>query len=76
MATPEGIFNKYKFETTTHEDVVRANAERILSQPIPWEGYRRAELIKDPELELIKKYDKKNEEVRKGLMKKVRENNL
>lgn len=68
------LFTKYKNETSstqpTHEDIVKITADKALTQPIPWEGYRRAELIKDSELELIKKYDKKSEEVRKGLMQK------
>jgi len=68
------LFNKYKNETSTtqptHEDNVKSNAEKVLSQSIPWEGYRRAELIKDVELELIKKYDKRSEDVRRGLIQK------
>eukprot|EP01114_Cavostelium_apophysatum_P023162 TRINITY_DN863_c0_g1_i1.p1 TRINITY_DN863_c0_g1~~TRINITY_DN863_c0_g1_i1.p1 ORF type:complete len:459 (-),score=149.73 TRINITY_DN863_c0_g1_i1:15-1391(-) len=66
------LFSKYKNETTStqpaHEDIVKLTADKVLSQPIPWEGYRRAELIKDGELELIKKYDKKSEQVRKQLI--------
>jgi len=75
--TSEGvgsIFNKYKNETTstqpTHEDIVKSNAEKVLSQSIPWEGYRLAELIKDTELELIKKYDKKSDDIRRGLIQR------
>jgi len=68
------LFSKYKNETSstqpTHEDNVKSNAEKVLSQSIPWEGYRRAELIKDVELELIKKYDKRSEEVRRSLIQK------
>jgi len=69
-----GLFNKYKTDTITaqptHEDNVRNNAEKVLSQSIPWEGYRRADLIKEVELELIKKWDKRSDEVRKGLIQK------
>jgi len=65
-----GIFNKYKNETSSHEDVVKSTADKVLNQPIPWDGYRRAELIKDQELELILKYDKKSEDVRKNLIQK------
>jgi len=75
MASEVGsIFNKYKNESSTtqpsHEDIVKLTADKVLAQPIPWEGYRRAELIRDAELELIKKYDKKSEEVRKSIMLK------
>lgn len=44
----------------THEDIVRSTAEKVLEQVIPWDGYHRANLILERELELIKKkYDKK-----------------
>jgi len=68
------IFNRYKDNSfmlqPTHEDTVKMTAEKILSQSIPWDGYRRAELIKDNELELIKKYDKKPADARKALIQK------
>lgn len=55
----------------THEDTVKNAAEKILNQSIPWDGYKRADLIKDNELELIKKYDKKPEDARRQLIQKV-----
>jgi len=68
------IFNRYKDNSfmlqPTHEDTVKMTAEKILSQSIPWDGYRRAELIQDSELELIKKYDKKPADARKALIQK------
>lgn len=54
----------------THEDTVKNSAEKILNQSIPWDGYKRADLIKDNELELIKKYDKKPEDARRLLIQK------
>jgi len=55
---------------TGHEDLVKATADKVLQNELPWEGYRRAELIKDSELEMIKKYDKKSDEARKTLLAK------
>eukprot|EP01117_Protostelium_nocturnum_P000165 TRINITY_DN10238_c0_g1_i1.p1 TRINITY_DN10238_c0_g1~~TRINITY_DN10238_c0_g1_i1.p1 ORF type:complete len:476 (+),score=98.61 TRINITY_DN10238_c0_g1_i1:176-1603(+) len=47
-----------------HEDNLRQMQEKILEQPIPWEGYQRANLIQEREQELIKKYDKFSPESR------------
>jgi V-type H+-transporting ATPase subunit H len=57
----------------THEDIVRSTAEKVLEQVIPWDGYHRANLILERELELIKKYDKKSQDVRAGLIDKAGE---
>jgi len=57
----------------THEDIVRTNTEKVLEQVIPWDGYHRANLILERELELIKKYDKKGQEVKVNLIEKAGE---
>lgn len=44
--------------------------DKVLVRDIPWEGYQRASLITDKELELIRRYDKKPEEVKKALIEK------
>jgi len=65
------IASKLKNEIlTTHEDTVKQTADKVLSQPIPWDGYQRANLILEKELDLIKKYDKKSDEVKKSLIQK------
>jgi hypothetical protein len=56
---------------TTHEDIIKSTADRVLERDIPWEGYQRANLILEKELELIKKYDKKSDDYRNGLITKV-----
>jgi len=55
---------------TTHEDIIKSTADRVLERDIPWEGYQRANLILEKELELIKKYDKKSDDYRNGLITK------
>jgi len=55
---------------TTHEDNVRIMEERVFAQSIPWEGFQRANLIEAKELELIKNYDRKTQEVRYALLTK------
>jgi len=54
----------------THEDIVRSTAEKVLDQVIPWEGYYKANLILERELDLLKKYDKKSSDVRLALIQK------
>eukprot|EP01118_Nematostelium_gracile_P006981 TRINITY_DN2260_c0_g3_i1.p1 TRINITY_DN2260_c0_g3~~TRINITY_DN2260_c0_g3_i1.p1 ORF type:complete len:450 (+),score=141.72 TRINITY_DN2260_c0_g3_i1:110-1459(+) len=54
----------------THEDIVRSTGEKVLEQVIPWEGYSKANLITDKELELLKKYDKKSPEAKNNLIQK------
>jgi len=54
----------------THEDVVRSYAEKVLENTIPWDGYNRANLILERELDLIKKYDKKPSDVKAALIAK------
>jgi len=54
----------------THEDIVKQTADKVLEQVIPWEGYQKANLIEEKELELIKRYDKKNTDVRLALFQK------
>jgi V-type H+-transporting ATPase subunit H len=51
-----------------HEDIVRITSDKVLSQTIPWEGYQKANLISEKELELIKKYDKKTLEQKKTIL--------
>ncbi len=58
-------------QQSTHEDLVRSMTEQVLAREIPWEGYQRANLINNRELDLIKKYDKKSEEVRRSLISQV-----
>jgi len=55
---------------TTHDDIVRLTSEKVLEQSIPWEGYHRANLISERELDLIRKFDKKSNEVRQSLITK------
>lgn len=43
----------------------------MIEQSIPWEGYHKANLISERELDLIRKYDKKSFETRSALMQKV-----
>jgi len=54
----------------THEDIVRSTSEKVLDQVIPWEGYHKANLILEKELDLLKKYDKKSADVRLSLIQK------
>jgi hypothetical protein len=60
----------------THDDIIRAFGEKVLSEPIPWEGYCNAGLIHTNELNLIKKYDKCSREARVQLFQKVVNNFL
>jgi len=46
----------------THEDIVRSHEQKVLEQVIPWDGYHKANLIMEKELELLRKYDKKSPE--------------
>jgi len=54
----------------THEDIVKQAADKVLEQVIPWDGYQKANLIEEKELELIKRYDKKSADVRLALIQK------
>jgi len=54
----------------THEDIVKSTAEKVLEQVIPWEGYHKANLILERELDLLKKYDKRSHDVRMALIQK------
>ena len=63
------MFGRKVFSVSTV--TCRAAADQILSRDIPWEGYQRANLIDAKELELIKKYDKQTEEVRRVLIVQV-----
>ena len=48
------------------------DSSMVRSQPIPWDGYRRAELLSDPEFTVIERYDNaKTEENRFALIKEV-----
>jgi len=42
----------------------------ILERTLPWEGYHKAAIISEKELEYIRRYDKKSEEVKKQLIEK------
>lgn len=53
----------------TEENLI--SRKTILERPLPWEGYRKAALITEKELEYIRRYDKKSDEVKKGLIEKV-----
>jgi len=56
-------------QQTTHDDIVRSMTEQVLARgDIPWDGYQRANLINQKELELIKKYGNKGEDVRRTLI--------
>jgi len=55
---------------TTHEDIIRGNAEVVLERMIPWDGYMKANLIMERELDLIRKYDKKSADARATLIQK------
>jgi V-type H+-transporting ATPase subunit H len=43
---------------------------QVLARDIPWEGYQRAALISDKELELIRRYDKKPDDIRRSDIEK------
>lgn len=55
---------------TTHEDIIRSNAESVLDRVIPWDGYMKANLIMGAELDLIKKYDKRSADAQNTLIQK------
>jgi V-type H+-transporting ATPase subunit H len=44
----------------------------ILSRDIPWETYMTARLITDRDLQLIRRYDKRSEELQTSLLDEVR----
>eukprot|EP01113_Clastostelium_recurvatum_P038041 TRINITY_DN562_c0_g1_i1.p1 TRINITY_DN562_c0_g1~~TRINITY_DN562_c0_g1_i1.p1 ORF type:complete len:449 (+),score=156.41 TRINITY_DN562_c0_g1_i1:47-1393(+) len=42
--------------------------DKVLAREIPWEGYERASLISDRELELIRRFDKKAEAAKREIV--------
>jgi V-type H+-transporting ATPase subunit H len=42
----------------------------VLEKNLPWEGYYKAAIISEKELEYIRRYDKKPDEVKRGLIEK------
>ena len=52
--------------------VRRAAADQVLTRDIPWDGYQKANMITDKELDLIRKFDKKSEETKRSLLAKVK----
>jgi hypothetical protein len=58
------------FDTNgTEENIIPRKA--ILERTLPWEGYHKAAIISERELEYIRRYDKKPEDIKKQLIEKV-----
>ena len=49
-----------------------ADLRDILARDIPWETYMTARLISDADLQLIRRYDKRSEELQASLLDEVR----
>jgi len=57
------------FDTNgTEENIIPRKA--ILERTLPWEGYHKAAIISERELEYIRRYDKKPEDIKKQLIEK------
>jgi len=52
----------------TEENIIPRRT--ILERTLPWEGYHKAAIISEKELEYIRRYDKKPEEIKKQLIEK------
>lgn len=52
----------------TEENIIPRKT--ILERTLPWEGYHKAAIISEKELEYIRRYDKKPEEIKKQLIEK------
>ena len=48
-----------------------ADLRDILARDIPWETYMTARLISDPDLQLIRRYDKRSEDLQASLLDEV-----
>eukprot|EP01112_Ceratiomyxa_fruticulosa_P019821 TRINITY_DN6578_c0_g2_i1.p1 TRINITY_DN6578_c0_g2~~TRINITY_DN6578_c0_g2_i1.p1 ORF type:complete len:454 (+),score=104.96 TRINITY_DN6578_c0_g2_i1:991-2352(+) len=59
--TPNGVSREFENQLTR---------EKVLSREIPWEGYQRADLISERELELIRRYDKKSDQIKSEVLEK------
>jgi V-ATPase subunit H len=46
----------------------------VLTREVPWETYSTARLITDKDLQLIKRYDKRSEELRTSMLDEVQTN--
>jgi V-type H+-transporting ATPase subunit H len=46
-------------------------SSEVLSAHIPWETYSTARLITEKDLQLIKRYDKRSEELRASMLDEV-----
>ena len=47
--------------------------EQVLSQQVPWESYVTGRLISDADLQLIKRFDKRDAATQESLLTEVRE---
>lgn len=52
----------------TEENIIPRKT--ILERTLPWEGYHKAAIISEKELEYIRRYDKKSEDIKKQLIEK------
>ena len=60
---------KYSAPPPTVDD--SADLAEVLARDIPWETYMTARLISDKDLQLIRRYDKRPEELQASLLDEV-----
>jgi len=54
----------------TFEDTLHQNTQTILAKGVSWDGHKKLDVISEKDVELLKKYDKANEEMRKHIIEK------
>lgn len=55
----------------TGDDPHKVTTASILSRDVPWETYLTARLISEPDLKLIRSYDKRNRTIQADLLAEV-----
>lgn len=67
MVQPTAVMYKYANPPPAVDD----SDSEILARDIPWETYMTARLISDKDLQLIRRYDKRPEELKASLLDEV-----